>query len=230
MVNAGMKCIKYLLAVFNLAFVVLSIAIIALGATALSRPDEVNKIVETPNKSSISLIVVGVVLFVVAFMGCWGAFRENYCMLITFSVILFIALVIELIAGGLIIGFKKQIEEAAHESFETLMDKARTEEKAKNLVDEAQASLHCCGARGPEDYRRYNMSIPESCCEKEDTRSENPCKDVYQEGCVKIVKNIIIEYYGPVGGVAIAMGIIQLIGLVFACLLARSVKKEYENV
>ena len=47
----------------------------------------------------ILLIIVGVVIFFVAFMGCCGAIRESYCMTMTFAVLLALIFILELAAG-----------------------------------------------------------------------------------------------------------------------------------
>ena len=47
----------------------------------------------------ILLIIVGIVIFFVAFMGCCGAIRESYCMTMTFAVLLALIFILELAAG-----------------------------------------------------------------------------------------------------------------------------------
>ena len=37
------------------------------------------------NGPAIVLIVVGLIIFVIAFFGCCGAIKENYCMVLTVS-------------------------------------------------------------------------------------------------------------------------------------------------
>ncbi len=50
------------------------------------------------------------------------------------------------------------------------------------------------------------------------------------KGCVKKLDEEIKGSLGLLGGIAIAMAVIQLIGIIFACSLSRSIKKEYEFV
>jgi CD63 antigen len=45
------------------------------------------------------LIVIGSFIFIIAFFGCCGAYKENYCMVLTFSVLLGLIFVLELAAG-----------------------------------------------------------------------------------------------------------------------------------
>jgi len=37
---------------------------------------------------SVFIIIVGVIFFVIGFLGCCGAYKENYCMVTTFAVLL----------------------------------------------------------------------------------------------------------------------------------------------
>jgi CD63 antigen len=50
------------------------------------------------------------------------------------------------------------------------------------------------------------------------------------KGCVVKLDREIKGSFALLGGIAIAIAVIQLIGIVFACSLSRSIKKEYEVV
>lgn len=45
------------------------------------------------------LIAIGIIIFIIAFFGCCGAVRENYCMILTFAVLMVIVFILELAAG-----------------------------------------------------------------------------------------------------------------------------------
>lgn len=45
------------------------------------------------------LIVIGSFIIVFAFFGCWGALKENYCLILSFSVLLGLIFILELAAG-----------------------------------------------------------------------------------------------------------------------------------
>ena len=50
------------------------------------------------------------------------------------------------------------------------------------------------------------------------------------EGCLDIFRTKIEDNIGVVGGVGIGIGFLQLVGMLFACFLANTIKKEYETV
>ena len=55
------------------------------------------------------IIVVGVIVFVIGFLGCCGAVKENYCMVTTFAVLLALIFILEIVAGALGISYKNKV-------------------------------------------------------------------------------------------------------------------------
>ena len=55
------------------------------------------------------LIVVGVIVFCVGFLGCCGAIKENYCMVMTFAVLLGIIFILEIVAGAVGFAYKSKV-------------------------------------------------------------------------------------------------------------------------
>ena len=51
--------------------------------------------INTATAPANSFIVLGCILFVISFLGCYGSFFENQCMLITYSVTLSVIFVLE---------------------------------------------------------------------------------------------------------------------------------------
>jgi CD63 antigen len=61
------------------------LAILVAGALSYANIDKVNNYLQEVNVSAspIALIVVGSIVFVIAFYGCCGAIRESHCMVVT---------------------------------------------------------------------------------------------------------------------------------------------------
>lgn len=60
--------------------------------------------------AAVFIIIVGVVVFVIGFLGCCGAVKENYCMVTTFAVLLAIIFILEIVAGALGFTYKKKVK------------------------------------------------------------------------------------------------------------------------
>ena len=83
--------------------------IIYFGAYSFHRPDYAVDVIEAPEKTAIALIVVGLLLFLLAFFGCAGSFFESKCMLTTFSLLLTCGILVELAAGVFLLSYKTQV-------------------------------------------------------------------------------------------------------------------------
>jgi len=242
MVSGGMSCVKYLLFAFNLVFVIFGILLLYAGFSTVAKIGNYERILEdAPNNAAIALIIVGFAIFILAFFGCCGAIKENSCMLTTFSSIILVILLIELIGAGLIFAFKSKLRATAEDGIKKVIETKYNATDPKLpvnvILDDIQTNLKCCGAINASDWKKNeffgkNNSYPHSCCEKANEGIVDYCNEdqVYAKGCVDIMVNEIRGSFGFLGGIAIAVAVIQLLGVIFACSLSRSIKKEYEVV
>ncbi|XP_018576033.1 CD63 antigen-like [Anoplophora glabripennis] len=235
MVTGGMSCVKYLIFCFNLLFALSGIAILTVGIIIQGIHAQYSNFLYSSYESiPLLLIIVGLVIFIVAFFGCCGAVKENHCMIITFSVLLFVILILEISAG--IVGYAKrsEVEQMLENKLNSTMFEYYTNPDVKNTWDIAQHELECCGMRGPNDWYRVtkNDSLPHTCCP--DTQNDGSCNiksaNKYKSSCFEKLEAVFVQYGSIMGGIGIGIAISQLIGAIFACCLARSIRKEYETV
>ncbi|XP_064597847.1 CD63 antigen-like [Liolophura sinensis] len=239
MVEGGMKCIKYLLFVFNLIFVIAAIGLIIIGALVQTRFHEYFDFFGGKfNGAAILLIIVGVVIFMIAFFGCCGAIRENYICTMVFAVMLIVIFILEL-AGG-IAGFvlrnslEGEVRDLMMEAQKNYNDTQH--EGVTKTWDEVQRKFKCCGVVNYTDWNdneRLHGGVPDSCClefsEGCGKAPVNPGK-IYDKGCLDFTVNWAKDNIYIVGAAGIGLAFIQIVGIIFACCLARSIKKEYEVV
>uniref|UniRef100_A0A6M2E6Q5 Tetraspanin n=1 Tax=Amblyomma tuberculatum TaxID=48802 RepID=A0A6M2E6Q5_9ACAR len=224
--GCGMSCIKNLLFIFNFLFAISGIVIIVCGGYSLHLFKKTGPVIGDDYVSApVILIVVGSIVFLVAFLGCCGAMQESYCMLMLFSVFLFLILVAEIAAGALGFVYKGKVDNIASDRFiQTLKDYKREDEGKVKPVKEAwdfiQHQLQCCGVNGPGDWMLYaKIPPPPSCC------SDGGASCVpFEKGCYNKVKEDISQYAVYVGIAGIGIGLIEIIGIIFSCCLANQVK------
>lgn len=235
MVSGGMTCVKYLLFCFNLLFAISGIAILTVGAIILTAYHHYSEFVDPGFGSApIVLILVGVFVFIVAFVGCCGAVKENHCMVITFAAILLIIFTIELAAG--IAGYLRRadIENMLEKNLNTTMHEYYTKRDVEKSWNIMQHEMRCCGIRGPNDWKEitHNDTLPYTCCP--DTQNDGSCTvntlNRFQTSCYDRLKECLTNYASIIGAVGIGVSLIQLVGVIFSCCLARSIRREYETV
>lgn len=223
--SAGLSCgsttIKYLLFFFNFLFAICGLLLVVVGALSLKNVAPLAEIGNHLDSSSFVIIAVGVVIFVIAFYGCCGAVRESNCMLVTFAILLLTIIVIEVIACVLAYMYSGQAKDELERNIAKLFEDAKSGEKGPSeAVDAIQQNLSCCGVNGPASY--LALTLRPSCC-----GGSSPCTPInaYQTGCKQAIEESIVRNGKIVGGVAIGVAVVELLGVWFALGLAGAIKK-----
>ncbi|KAG7208534.1 hypothetical protein KM043_014752 [Ampulex compressa] len=228
--TCGMGMIKYLLFIFNFIFALCGLAILAVGVvihlqlTHLS--DTLAKNVDFP---SVTLIVVGTIIFVIAFFGCCGAIRESHCMTVTFASLMLTILIVQVaVAIFCFVVFKNtdtnsiDIRSAYSDTFKDYW----TDGGDREVIDVVQSGLQCCGIDSAADFdnngSNFNGTIPWSCCGNPE--GIDCTSNIHNKSCVKQIQQLL-SYAGTVlGGIALGIAGVELIGIIFALCLANSIK------
>ncbi|XP_052080053.1 CD63 antigen-like [Mytilus californianus] len=226
MVEGGMKCIRVLLFAFNVLFTLIGIGLIAGGAYVQINLKGYSEIIGGQfSAAAVFLIVLGVFIFMIAAFGCCGAYKENYCCIMTFAGILIIIFICEMAAGIAGFIYKDKVDG----EISKLMKETIKDGKALEDWDKVQKEFKCCGVNGSSDWNNGTTPAwPQSCCI--DSSKTAPACNPYAVGCYTELKEFVKDKIVVIGGIGIGFAVIQIIGILFACCLGRAVKKEYEVV
>uniref|UniRef100_A0AAY5KGN7 Tetraspanin n=1 Tax=Esox lucius TaxID=8010 RepID=A0AAY5KGN7_ESOLU len=178
-VEGGMKCVKYLLFFFNFIFWLCGLAMIVVGVlvqVAINNTIVINNV--SASSVPIVIIVVGVIVFFIAFFGCCGAWKESYCMV---------------------------------------------------------TMLKCCGMNSSADWRGTfgtGADVPDSCCVTVTNNCGkgamlNPGK-VHITGCEALVEEMLKKNTLWIIIAALVIAFLQIMGIIFACMLMRGIRSGYE--
>uniref|UniRef100_A0A3B3BR80 Tetraspanin n=1 Tax=Oryzias melastigma TaxID=30732 RepID=A0A3B3BR80_ORYME len=123
------------------------------------------------------LIIVGSVMFVITFLGCFGALRNATCLLKTFLVILAVIFILQIAAGVVGYLFTDMVMERTEKLMMTAIVRYREDRDLENAIDFVQKKFQCCGVEGYKDWSQnpyFNCSdtnpsleacgVPFSCC------------------------------------------------------------------
>ncbi|XP_060930333.1 CD63 antigen [Limanda limanda] len=236
-VEGGMKFVKFLLFFFNFIFWLCGLALIVVGILVQVAMHDTPMIHDaTASGGPIVVIIVGVVIFFIAFFGCCGAWKENYCMVTMFAILLCLIIIVEIAAAIAGYVFRNKLSEVVQDSLTEMIDRYNngTDEFRKS-VDKLQEDLKCCGVNSSSDWRNFKPagnSVPDSCCVNVSTNCGagammDPVK-VHQAGCHDAVVDVLKENILWVIVAALVIAGLQILGLVFACLMMKGIRSGYE--
>jgi len=222
--DCSTKLAKYLVFIFNLLFFLAGIALIVIGSLAITDDKDVyDKIVpNVPDVQGVAIVFlsVGGIITVISFFGCCGAMKESALMLNTFAILLILVVLCQI--GGAIAAFvlRSNIKDSLTKSLSTY-----TTSTGGDWGD-LQNTLKCCGVNGPADWKSNPIyssgnSLPSSCCSSSGSGScTTNSPNINSKGCYPAM----CRYYVAIGAVGIAFGLIEIIGVVFACCLSKAVR------
>ncbi|KAJ1531077.1 hypothetical protein ONE63_005904 [Megalurothrips usitatus] len=251
MESCGMNVIKYILFAFNLIFALSGVAIIAAGAVVLTEFGGGQRFLEDRILAPpIVLIVAGAIVFLVAFLGCCGAIKENYFMLIAFAGLLLVIFIVELAVGIAAGVAKDDFNDALRNTLHNSMINYTRDDGDRLAWDNVQRKLECCGTDSFQDWQRVyrNNELPFSCCVRYAfsqadkvppgasfqgpnticTATANPIY-VHQVGCYNKLAQVVRDSGVIVMGVGIGIAFVEIAGIVLACLLASAIKKRDDD-
>ncbi|XP_052831278.1 CD63 antigen [Octopus bimaculoides] len=192
MVEAGMKCIKYLLFAFNFVFVVAAIALIAVGIVVQTNFSGYLNFFDAPVTSvAILLIVVGVIMFFIAAFGCCGAIKEHNVCTMVFAVLLALIFILQLAGGIAAFVMRSDLENAVTDTMTKAEKNYLHSPGVKKTWDDVQTDFKCCGVKTYTEWYTVfqNSTLPVSCC-KNDKACNTTSSDRYTKGCA----NAFIEW------------------------------------
>ncbi|XP_029995179.1 CD63 antigen [Sphaeramia orbicularis] len=236
-VEGGMKCVKFLIFFFNFIFWLCGLALIVVGILvqiALHKSFTIRD--PSASGAPIVIIVVGVVIFFITFFGCCGAWKENYCMVTTFAILLSLIILVEIAAAIAGYIYRGKLNNVVQDSLADMITNYNTSSaEFRETVDKLQEDLHCCGINSSLDWRHFNpdgKSVPDSCCKNVTEGcgmgAMTDADKVYQKGCHDVLVEQLKKNLLWVIVAAVVIAFLQIMGIVFACLLMRGIRSGYE--
>lgn len=160
-------------------------------------------------------------------------------MLYSFATLMTVILIAEIGVSIAIIIYKGKAYQIVSDSMQMGLDKYKVtgSEGVTKGWDEIQEHFKCCGVDNPSDWKNRPFQqtatdrAPDSCCKIESEgcgkqKLVDPYTDLYNEGCLKKFQGFVESKVFLVGGVGIAIVVVQAIFLIGACCLAKKAKDD----
>uniref|UniRef100_A0A3B3XQH4 Tetraspanin n=1 Tax=Poecilia mexicana TaxID=48701 RepID=A0A3B3XQH4_9TELE len=211
MAQGCLKCLKYTMCVANFLCFVCGVAVLGFGVYLMV---QLNFAALTPSLANLNipsmLLISGIVITCVSFLGFLGALKENRCLLMTFFLVIFILMLVELTAACLMLIYEAEVGLQDPDAYQNSVC----------ISSSFLKQFKCCGVHNASDWGNH---IPSSCCE------ENKCtsgKPDYEKGCLIKLKGWFEENFLTTGIAVIVLCIIEVLGMCFAmtlfCHISRS--------
>ncbi|XP_075977108.1 tetraspanin 42Ed [Anticarsia gemmatalis] len=213
--GCGEFLVKYILFFANLVFALAGLALLGLGVATQLQISPITNIADANGfqVAPITAMVLGGVVFLIAFFGCCGAIRESNCMLVTFSIFMLVLMIVKLTLAVLIFVKLDDVMDAVPNWLNTYFKQHPTE------FQEIEKTFNCCGPNGAA--LSYLTNIPDTCC------AAPPCTILNSySGCNSIVQNFFQTFGLAIGVVAIVVCAIELVAAVFGLCLANHVRNK----
>ncbi|XP_035672583.1 tetraspanin-8-like [Branchiostoma floridae] len=229
--GVGMNCVKYLLFFFNFLFWIAGLFLVGVG-TWIRVDDNALKILHNLDNldetvvyaGCYAFIGIGVVALIVGFFGCCGAIRENKCMLGMFFVCLLLLLIAEVGVAIFAVVMKPDAEKFLKEGLDKVAENKYQDldPELQRLVDFFQKEFKCCGMNSTKDW---SPNYPDTCnctvgdtCDTTTGRWSKPCDE---EVINNLNKNIVY-----IGGAALGVALIMVLGIILSCMLFCHARRE----
>lgn len=224
--SVSIKLVKILFFFFNLLFWLSGATLIAVGAVIRQRYAAYFAFDEYKFAlTEFFIMVVGMLIFVIAFLGCCGALRENLCMLTCFVVMLSIVFMLEIASSVFGFAYRKKIKEITVESLENATQGYHQHHDMQILLDKVQSTFNCCGSFSPTEYNLKKGNLTYSSC-GEKGQAVASCHvgmdcyaKLYTIGCHQKFSGFMRKRLYIVGAVSIGVAMIQVAAIVLASLL-----------
>uniref|UniRef100_UPI00358EF0FF tetraspanin-1-like n=1 Tax=Myxine glutinosa TaxID=7769 RepID=UPI00358EF0FF len=177
-------------------------------------------------------IAVGLLLIVIGFIGCVGAYKESKCLLITFFIIVLIILIAQIAAAVAALVYADVAEDIVKaEASQHLKEEYGRKSNPKGKIitevwDLFMSKFKCCGYNGTSDFTAYQVAnnvttLPDVCCATKPCNSTNayqPCGD-------KLV-TFFRENAKIVGGIVAGICAIEILAMIIALVVACNSQDE----
>ncbi|XP_064513884.1 tetraspanin-18 [Pseudopipra pipra] len=242
-----LSCMKYLMFLFNFFIFLGGACLLGLGIWVIVDPTGFREIVAANPllfTGAYIVLAMGAMLFLLGFLGCCGAIRENKCLLLFFFMFILLIFLAELSAAILAFIFRENLtREFFTKELKKHYQRNNDTDVFSSTWNSVMITFACCGVNGPEDFEAIphlphsslEKMTPEACCQRELQSREGmfinkeACltgieRFQNRQGCYTVILNSFETYVYLAGALAIGVLAIELFAMIFAMCLFRGIQ------
>ncbi|KAM6128662.1 tetraspanin-1 [Phoenicopterus ruber ruber] len=171
------------------------------------------------------LIVIGSILLVIGFLGCYGAQKESKCLLMMFFSVVLIIFIAEIAAAVVALVYTGLAETLLTSVVTPLLKKKYGSDKTfTEIWNTTMQQVHCCGLNNYTDFtdspwHQETKTYPVPCCKNKQPCNETVAAASEIPGCFDKILEDIKTNSGVVGGVAAGIAALEIAAMAVAMYL-----------
>ncbi|XP_056397477.1 tetraspanin-15 isoform X2 [Hyla sarda] len=243
-------CLKFTLIAYSTIFWLIGALILAIGIYAEVERQKYKTLQGVFLAPAIILILLGVVMFIVSFIGVLASLRDNLCLLQVFMYTLGVCLILELTGGILALIFRNQTMDLLNKNIRKGIQNYYDDLDFKNIMDFVQKQFKCCGGAEYTDWEQnvYHScsapgplacGVPYTCCLTNKTgavmntmcgyqamKYNRPAAQqfIHVRGCTDAVIIWFLDNYAVMAGLLLGILVPQFLGVLLSLLYVSRVE------
>jgi len=154
--------------------------------------------------------------------------RENYCLTVSFAVLLALLLLLETAGAIAAYALHQPLQESLAQQLTKGLHRYNKSVGVATAWDQTQIQMKCCGVY---HYSDWGTMVPESCCQvpRQGCYRVGMFGQLHDEGCIARVERWVMVNAALVGAFSALLGAMQVLGVCFACCLSKSILKDFHD-
>ncbi|XP_077787357.1 tetraspanin-15-like isoform X2 [Podarcis muralis] len=153
-------CLKFALSAYATLFSIIGLVILCIGIYAEVERQKHRTLEGIFLAPALILLLLGITMFAVSFIGMVGSLRDNRMLLKTFFWVLLAIFITELLLLCIEIIFEKQMNAVFHSTVQDGIRHYYDDLDFKNILDFVQQKFSCCGG---DEFRDWHVNPYHSC-------------------------------------------------------------------
>ncbi|CAH2314185.1 tetraspanin-15 [Pelobates cultripes] len=249
--------LKFTLIIYSTIFWLIGAFVLAVGIYAEVERQKYKTLHGAFLAPAVILILLGLIMFAVSFIGVLASLRDNLCLLHVFMYTLGVCLILELTGGIIALIFRNQTMDLLNKNIVRGITNYYDDLDFKNIMDFVQKQFKCCGGQDYMDWEKnqYHFcsapgplacGVPYTCCisNKSDVMNtmcgykamsqdrHSAQRTIYVRGCTNAVILWFLDNYTIMAGVLLGILLPQFLGVLLSLLYVTRVQdiiSEWNN-
>uniref|UniRef100_A0A4W3K2L9 Tetraspanin n=1 Tax=Callorhinchus milii TaxID=7868 RepID=A0A4W3K2L9_CALMI len=233
-------CLKFTLVTYSTCFWLIGGLILCIGIYAEIERQKYKTLEGAFLAPAIILILLGVLMFIVSFIGVLASLRDNLSLLRVFLYTLAIVLMLELLGAIVALIFRNKTLDFLNDNIRKGIKNYYDDLDFKNIMDFVQEQFKCCGGEDYLDWKKNQYhscdgltsgplacGVPYTCCIRNKTEVANTLcgfetlnklrlslvNTIYIRGCTNAVLLWFMDHYTAMAGLLLGIIVPQFFGV-----------------